>query len=214
MSARGCFITFEGPDGSGKSTQAGRLADRLRATGLGVLSVREPGGTDTGERIRQLVQHTPSQESLCAEAETLLFAASRAQLTRQLVLPALAAGTWVVCDRYADSTAVYQGYGRGMDLDAIRAINRMATADTEPDLTLLVDVTVETGQRRRAARHAGEAAAYDRMENQARDFHERVRAGYLAWARQFPARIRTVDGERDADAVAQEIWTMTKAQLL
>lgn len=215
MSGRGCFLTFEGPDGSGKSTQARRLADRLRSEGLTVVQAREPGGTSTGELIRELVQHTPSQEGLCSEAEILLFAASRAQLTRQVILPALDSGAWVVCDRYADSTAVYQGFGRGADLEAIVAINRVATVGVEPDATFLIDVSVAEGQRRLAARRAAESdATYDRMEGQAQAFHERVRAGYGVWAGRYPARIALIDGERDADAVERDVWALARKKLL
>ena len=214
MSERGCFLTFEGPDGPGKSTQARRLADRLRAEGLTAVQVREPGGTSTGELIRALVQHTPSQEGLCSEAEILLFAASRAQLTRQVILPALDSGAWVVCDRYADSTAVYQGFGRGADLEAIVAINRVATVGIEPDATFLIDVSVPEGQRRLAARRAESDATYDRMEGQDIAFHERVRDGYRVWAGRHPERIFTIDGEREADAVEQDVWALARKKLL
>jgi dTMP kinase len=211
MSERGRFLTFEGPDGSGKSTQAARLVARLTAAGHSVLHTREPGGTTTGDMIRQLVQHTPSQEDLCAEAEILLFAASRAQLTRAVILPALARGQWVVCDRYADSTAVYQGYGHGADLEEIACVNRMATARTEPDLTLLIDVGPDVSRQRLAAR-SGEPS-YDRMENQAAEFHERVRNGYREWARRFPERMVTIDGEGPADLVERAVWETVQARL-
>ena len=212
MTTRGRFITLEGPDGSGKSTQATLLADRLRAGGYEVLQTREPGGTRTGELIRDLVQHTPSQEALCTEAEMLLFAASRAQLTREVIQPALESGTWVVCDRYADSTVVYQGFGREADLDPIVAMNAVATGGLEPDLTVLVDVPVEEGRRRLAAR-SQTTETYDRMEQQALGFHERVRAGYQTWARRFPERIRVVDGCGSMDEVADAIWKITSEVL-
>lgn len=213
MSRRGRFVTLEGPDGSGKSTQAVRLADRLQATGQTVLLTREPGGTGAGESIRDLLQHTPSQQSLCPEAETLLFAASRAQLVHEVIRPALTEGAWVICDRFADSTTVYQGAGRGMPLAELEALRRLATRELEPDLTLLVDVPVQTGRARLAQRNGAVAPAYDRMEAESIAFHERVRDGYLELARRCPNRIRVVDGGRAPDAVADEVWRICRETL-
>ena len=149
MQPKGRFITLEGPEGSGKSTHAQRLAERLRRQGHAVLCTREPGGTRTGEIIRNVLQHDQAGEAICPAAETLLFAASRAQLVQHVILPALRQGQWVISDRFADSTTAYQGYGRGFDLAAIGAINAFAIDGAEPDLTFLLDVNVALGRDRR-----------------------------------------------------------------
>ena len=203
---RGRFITFEGPEGGGKTTQAQRAVAALEAKGLRVLYTREPGGTKTGEAIRDILQHDRAGEPICAEAEVLLFAASRAQLVHRVIRPALEMGAWVVSDRFADSTTAYQGYGRGFPVEQMLEINAFAIAGTEPDLTLLLDVDVATGFRRLAARHAEKGSGPDRMEREARAFHERVRAGYLEMAARWPARFRVLDARADADAVAAQVW--------
>lgn len=204
MTIRGKFITFEGPEGGGKTTQARRLVERLQAAGRQVVYTREPGGTPTGEAIREILQHDKSGEPICRETEVLLFAASRAQLVRHVIVPALERGDWVVCDRFADSTTAYQGYGRGFSVEQMIAINEFAIDGAQPDLTLLLDLPVSDGFARLAQR----GGVKDRIEREALDFHERVRAGYLELARRWPARFRIVDPRGDLEAVAEEIWKL------
>lgn len=203
---RGRFITFEGPEGGGKTTQAKRLVARLERAGIGALYTREPGGTATGEAIRGILQHDHAQEPLHAETEALLFAASRAQLVRRIIRPALDIGRWVVADRFADSTTVYQGVGRGFGVDAMVAINNFAIGETVPDLTLLLDLDVEAGFRRLVGRQARDGVGPDRMEREKREFHRRVRDGYLDLARRWPDRFRVVDAAGDPDAVESLVW--------
>jgi len=195
------FLTFEGLDASGKTTQAQLLVDALRARGAAAVHfIREPGGTAISERLREILLDRRNLE-LSDLAELFLFSASRAQLMREVIAPALARGETVVCDRFYDSTTAYQGYGRGLDLAAIATVNELATAGTAPDLTVLVDVTVDEVIRRK---HAAGASA-DRMEKGGRDLFERVRRGYLAIAREHPERVRVVDGMRGVDLVAADI---------
>lgn len=210
---RGLFVTFEGPEGSGKSTQAGRLADRLRALGREVISTREPGGTPTGELIRDILQHNRTEESIAPAAEALLFAASRAQLVRNVIAPALARGACVVCDRFADSTTVYQGHGRGFNVETMIEINAFATGETTPDLTFLLDVDVEVGFERLARRNRENAATRDRFEREDRAFHERVRDGYLELARRRPDRVRILDAAADEEDVAALVWQAVDRRL-
>jgi dTMP kinase len=204
MTIRGKFITFEGPEGGGKTTQARRLVERLQAAGRKVVYTREPGGTPTGEAIREILQHNKAGEAPCPESEVLLFAASRAQLVRHVIVPALERGDWVVCDRFADSTTAYQGYGRGFSVEQMIAINEFAIDGAQPDLTLLLDLPVSDGFARLAQR----GGVKDRIEREALDFHERVRAGYLELARRWPARFRIVDPRGALEAVAEEIWEL------
>lgn len=206
MSERGRFITFEGPEGGGKSTQAARLSSRLLERGIDVLRTREPGGTETGEAIRDLLQHSVAGEAICRESETLLFAASRAQLVRQRILPALSRGSWVVCDRFADSTTAYQGYGRGFPVEDMLAINEFAVNGAHPDLTLLLDIDVALGMDRVRTRNEKAGTRHDRIEREHRSFHERVRAGYRELAARFSERFVVVDASRPVDEVARDVW--------
>jgi len=208
---KGVFITFEGPEGSGKTTQARRLCRRLRRAGCRVVSVREPGGTRTGEAIRDIVQHDVTREPIAPEAEALLFAASRAQLVRRRILPALARGAWVVSDRFADSTTAYQGYGRGFDIQTVLDINAFAVGAAVPRLTILLDVDVGAGLARLVGRRQG--GRRDRIEREAAAFHERVRRGYLALARRWPRRVRVVDARRAAGAVHEQVWALVRPLL-
>lgn len=200
---RGVFISFEGSEGCGKSTQIGLLEARLRQNGREVMRTREPGGTFIGEQIRDLLQHTEEAENMTPEAELLLFAASRAQLVREIVAPALEAGTCVIADRFLDSTTVYQGAGRGLDPEAVDAINRFAVAEWMPELTILLDMDAAEGHARalRSSRHEP-----DRMEKLPLDFFERVRQGYLDLAAQDLDRIAVMDASRSIEAIAGEIW--------
>lgn len=206
MTTSGRFISFEGPEGAGKTTQARRLISRLEGLGLRVLYAREPGGTPTGEAIRGILQYDRAGEPVAPEAEVLLFAASRAQLVRRVIRPALESGVWVVCDRFADSTTVYQGYGRGFPVERMIEINRFATGGLMPDRTFLLDLDIEAGFDRLARRSANGGAPADRMEREDREFHRRVREGYLALARGEPARFRILDATAPADAIAERVW--------
>lgn len=199
----GRFITFEGPEGAGKSTQAARLRAFLLEKGVEVVSAREPGGTKVGEAIRGVLQYNEAGEPPVPEAEVLLFEASRAQLVRQVFLPALERGAWVVSDRFYDSTSAYQGYGRGFGVATLGEINRFATAGRVPDMTFLLDLDVAEGMRRVASR--AEKVRYDRIEAEELAFHEKVRTGYLELAKAEPGRFRVIDASRGEDAVAEEI---------
>ncbi len=198
----GLFITFEGGDGSGKSTQIARLAERLRDLGFEVRTYREPGGAtrgDAGERIRDILLD-PVHTELGVRAELLLYEASRAQLTESHYRPALAEGAIVLCDRYADSSVAYQGYGRAvLPVEEVRELNRIATGGLVPDLTLLLDVDAESGLAQATLGGA------DRLEAAGRDFHERVRAGYLKIAEAEPDRVKVI-GRAPVEQVAADIW--------
>ncbi len=202
------FISFEGPDGSGKTTQARLLVEWLRQQGYPVVLTREPGGTDIGEQIR-LVLHDPRNTEMDARTEILLYSASRAQLVAQCILPALEAGHIVVSDRYADSTLAYQGYGRGLDLEVLRAITAFATRGVLPDLTLYLDVIPEEGLRRRKA----EGGEWNRLDAEAADFHRRVRAGYLELASSDPRRWVIIDAARPVEEVQAQIRKVVGAVL-
>jgi dTMP kinase len=218
---KGIFISFEGTEGSGKSTQIKRLAERIQSLGRTVRLLREPGGTPIGEEIRHTLKHSEANAAMTAEAELLLMNASRAQLVREIIRPALAAGEIVLCDRFYDSTLAYQGYGRELDLEAVRAITAFAVGDIRPDLTLFLDVPPAVSEARRQARQtlllevpqkAGnvpltfDGAVRDRMEEAGRSFFERVEHGYKEIARAEPERIRTLDATRDLNVVSGEVW--------
>jgi len=210
----GRFITFEGPEGSGKSTQIKRLAERLETQGIKVLCTREPGGTATGEAIRNMLQHDAAGEPLGERAELLLFTASRAQLMDQVVLPALGRGEWVLCDRFIDSTMAYQGFARGMPIDTLDRINDFAINSRKPDLTLLLDLDIENGFQRLEKRYSDGKGSADRFEREARDFHLRVRDGYHKLAAREPERFRIIDSDRTIDEVASGVWNTVKEALL
>lgn len=203
MSHTGLFITFEGPEGAGKSTQIELLAEVFRQRGRAVLTTREPGGTPLGEELRRLVKHFGGPGSVAPEAELLLFGASRAQLVRHVVRPHLERGGVVLCDRFADSTTVYQGCARGLDAAFIERLHAFAIGDCWPDLTFVLDVSVETGFSR--ARTRAEGAPVDRIEAEAKPFHEAVRQGFLALAKRHPERFRVVDGEAPPTAVHRQV---------
>ncbi|MBP7274637.1 MAG: dTMP kinase [Kiritimatiellae bacterium] len=202
---RGRFITLEGPEGGGKSTQIRRIAEMLRAEGREVVTAREPGGTPTGEAIRGLLQYDHSGESPSPACEVLLFIASRAQLVDTVIRPALKRGAVVLCDRFADSTLAYQGYGRGFDVAALRRLNEFAIADCVPDVTLVLDLPVDAGRARMAGRHAAGGDGPDRLEREAAEFHARVRDGYLALARAEPGRFRVMDASRAEEDVFEAL---------
>lgn len=191
MAARGLFLTIEGPEGAGKTTQGHRLAEWLRARGLSVTLTREPGGDPLAEGVRALLQNP--ELALAPRAELLLFLAARAQHVAHVVRPALDEGRIVLCDRFSDSTVAYQSYGSGLPLEDVRALNAFATGGLQPDLTLLLDVDVSVGLQRQ-----GEWA---RMELRGQEFHRRVRRGFLDLAKENPARIRVLDASRPAEEV-------------
>ena len=203
---RGQFITFEGTEGSGKSTQIKLLAERLRDLGHPVRLLREPGGTPIGEEIRHTLQHSHQNQAMTPEAELLLINASRAQLVREVIRPALAAGQWVLCDRFYDSTVAYQGYGRGLDLDRVRAVIDFSVGETKPDLTLLLMIPLAVSEERREARVAVEGAVRDRMEEAGRSFFERVEEGYRRLAKADRRRVRLIDATQEVDSVHRAIW--------
>jgi dTMP kinase len=213
MQPKGCFITFEGGEGAGKSTQAGLLATRLRASGRTVRIVREPGGTELGEDVRRILKHAPYGARLCAPAELLLFAASRAQLVAEVIRPALQAGETVLCDRFTDSSAAYQGAGRRLPRGIIDALNNFATAELVPDLTVLLDLPAAAGlarARQRAATQANPAGA-DRLEALDTAFYERVRAAYLDIAAREPGRVFVVDAAAAPEEIAGRVWARVDA---
>ena len=207
----GRLISFEGPEGSGKSTQIARLAARLQKAGREVVTTREPGGTDIGEQIRNIVIHNSKGDEMCSEAELLLYTAARAQVVRQIIAPALARGAIVLTDRYLDSTTVYQGMARNLAPGPVDAINRFAVGDIMPLLTLIVDVPVEVG-RSRIQKRASDLP--DRMERQNLAFFTKVREGYLKLAAQAPDRIVVVDGTLSVDALEQKIWAAVQKRLV
>ena len=209
----GKFITFEGPEGSGKSTHIKLLKAFLEARGIEVVMTREPGGTPLGEEIRKILQHDHS-EAPVPHAEVLLFLASRAQHVERLIRPALAQGKWVLCDRFDDSTFAYQGYGRGFPMEGLRAVNAFAVSGLRPDLTVLLDVAPQTSRDRLAARQATTATAPDRIEREAATFHEKVRNGFLALAAEEPDRIAVISTERDREAVAADVRKAVEQKLL
>lgn len=207
----GKFITFEGTEGGGKSTQIQLLAARLRALGRIVQVLREPGGTPIGEEIRHTLKHSEANRAMTNEAELLLMNASRAQLVREVIRPALAAGDIVLCDRFYDSTVAYQGHGRQLDLNRVQTIIEFAVEQTKPDLTLLLDVSVAVSEARRQARlaKAGQGTSMrDRLEEADRAFFERVHLGFQAIAAAEPERVRVVDATGEVPVVEQMIWDL------
>jgi dTMP kinase len=203
---RGRFITLEGSEGTGKSTQAALLVERLRRTGHRVTAVREPGGTPLGEEIRHTLKHSAAGSLMTPEAELFLLNASRAQLVRQVIRPALAAGEIVVCDRFYDSTTAYQGYGRQLPLARVAEIIDLAVGDTRPALTLLLVIPWELSEERRKRRVPGGEEPSDRFEQADRDFFARVEAGFAEIAKREPGRVRVIDAASSIEVVSGAIW--------
>jgi dTMP kinase len=200
----GVFITFEGPDGSGKSTQIELLAHHLRLIGWNVLTTREPGGTPIGDQIRNVL-HDVANTEMVFEAEILLYSASRAQLVGQVIRPALAHGTIVLSDRYADSTIAYQGYGRGLDLSVLRRITDFATGGLAPDLTIYLDLPVEQGLERKRQALSQRSGEWNRLDQEDVEFHQRVRQGYLELAAAEPERWLCVDARPSVAEIQRRI---------
>jgi dTMP kinase len=199
------FISLEGGEAAGKSTQIALLAARLNRLGHRTLITREPGGTPLGEAIRHLLKHAPEGRDMTKEAELLLFLASRAELVRKVIVPALGQGSWVLSDRFLDSTTVYQGAGRRLPIEIVERINAFAVGPHLPDLTLVLDLEPEEAYRRLKDREKS-AAAFDRMEAEPSDFFARVRAGYQAVAKAHPQRVRIVPAGGSIEETAEGIW--------
>jgi dTMP kinase len=208
----GLFITFEGPDGSGKTTQAQLLYEYLQERGYPVFLTREPGGTSIGDQIREVL-HSLENTEMLPQTEILLYSASRAQLVGQIIRPHLARGEIVLCDRYADSTLAYQGYGHGLDLQVLQAITTFATGGLKPDLTIYLDIDVEEGLRRKLAAHRDREAEWNRMDQQELAFHRRVRKGYLQMAAAEPERWVVIGAAQLADAAQRAIRAEVEAKL-
>ncbi|MBV8844331.1 MAG: dTMP kinase [Bryobacterales bacterium] len=212
VSARGLFITFEGPEGSGKSTQLKLLGARLREAGRSVLETAEPGGTPIGLQIRRVLLDARNQE-LCPTAELLLMFAARAQNVDQWILPALSKGQVVLCDRFTDSTLVYQGVARGMGSELVYEVDRIACRGLAPDLTLVIDIDVETGLARARQRNDQSQDIETRMEDETLAFHRQVRDAYRRLAEDEPGRVRLIDGSRDPQDVAGDVWRQVEPVL-
>jgi dTMP kinase len=211
---RGLFITFEGTEGSGKSTQIVLLTRRLIGLGHKVHALREPGGTPIGEEIRHTLKHSDVNHGMMSETELLLMNASRAQLVREIIRPALNSGEIVVCDRFYDSTTAYQGYGRGLNLEMVRQTIACAVGETRPDLTILLTVPVKVSEARGRARLLpGLEEVRDRMEEADRSFFERVEAGYKKLSATEPDRIKPIDATLPIDRVSEVIWTLVQPLL-
>lgn len=211
--ANGKFITLEGGEGSGKSTQAGLLAARLSSGGIKVDLTREPGGTAFGEHLRTVVLNaeTPDHNPL---SEALLFYAARADHLQTKIRPSLKAGNWVVCDRFADSSRAYQGYAGALDLAALDRLDQLVVAPTFPDLTLVIDVDPTVGMQRADARRSGSEDESDRFEKRDRTFHDALRRGFLEIAKENPGRCVVIDGSGDAAAISEAIWQAVRQRLM
>lgn len=202
----GIFITFEGPDGSGKSTQMRLLAERLRGSGYSVFESAEPGGTPIGQQIRRILLD-PANQELSAVTELLLMFAARAQNVEQWIVPALAEGKIVLSDRFTDSTIAYQGAGRGLDTQTVLQLDRIACRGLRPHLTLVIDVDTEAGlQRARSRNRNHQGVRESRIDEQAVEFHHRVRAAYHALAENEPARVILIDGADSPELVSERVW--------
>ena len=210
ITKKGILISFEGSEGCGKSTQIRRIADRLEAIDhCDVVVTREPGGTEIGEEIRHLLMHSASNAAMHPETELLLFAASRAQLVRELILPCVKEGKMVLCDRFLDSTTVYQGVARQIAEDPVTLINDFAVGDIVPDLTVVIDLPAEIGLERIKHRVSDMP---DRMEKENVSFYAKVREGYLILARSLPDRFLVVDGSKMPNEIEDEIWQEVHAR--
>jgi dTMP kinase len=206
----GKLISFEGSEGSGKSTQIARLAEHFQKTDREVITTREPGGTEIGEQIRNIIVHNSKGDEMCAETELLLFAAARAQVVREVIAPALTRGAIVLSDRFLDSSTVYQGIARNLAADPVAQINRFAVGNVMPDLTVVMDVPTEVSLARLRQRASD---LPDRMERENVDFYKKVRDGYLVLAKGMPERIIVIDGTKSEDAIAKKIWAEVQAHL-
>jgi dTMP kinase len=210
---KGLFITFEGTEGCGKSTQAGILAETVRSLGHRVRTLREPGSTAIGEEIRHTLKHSQQNQAMTPEAELLLMNASRAQLVREIIRPALAAGEIVICDRFYDSSTAYQGYGRELDLDKVKAVIEFAVGETKPDLTLFLHVAAETSAERLRSRQTNMPFVRDRIEEADQKFFERVAHGFGVVAANEPQRVKFINGAQPINIVCAKIWELVQPLL-
>jgi len=206
----GLLISFEGSEGSGKTTQITRLVQRLEKHGREIVTTREPGGTAIGEQVRDILLHNSGGDAMCAETELLLFAAARAQVVRQVIAPALLRGAIVLSDRYLDSSTVYQGIARNLALGPVNEINRFAVGDVMPHITVVIDVPTKVSLERIKKRNG---AKPDRMERENVEFYNKVRQGYLLLAEGMPGRFVVVDGTQSADVIETQIWTALEKRL-
>ena len=207
------FVTFEGIEGCGKSTQIERLAKRLAKAGREVATLREPGGTPIGEAIREVVKHPPGGAPISPDAELLLMNASRAQLVQEAIRPALANGAVVLCDRFYDSSLAYQGHGRGLDLAKVQQAIDLAVGDTKPNLTLLLDIPLSVSQARVSDRHQSTGEIQDQFDESGAKFFERVLDGFHTLAKAEPERFRIINGDQSIDTVTEEIWDSIQSHL-
>ncbi len=206
------FISLEGGEAVGKSTQIERLAKRLTDLGHQVIVTREPGGTPLGESIRHLLKHAPEGKGMTAYTELLLFLASRAELVRKVIMPALDRGDWVLCDRFLDSTTVYQGAGRQLPSEIVERVNAFAVGPNVPGLTLVLDLEPEAARQRQIQRsHPPGSGSFDRMEAEPLDFFERVRQGYADVAKAHPSRVKIVSAVGNIEQTAEVIWKKVAA---
>ncbi len=208
---RGYLISFEGSEGSGKTTQVSRVAERFENAGYDTIVTREPGGTEIGEQIRHILMHAAEGENMTPETELLLFAASRAQLVREVIRPALDAGKIILCDRFLDSTTVYQGVGRKIAAEPVHLINTFAVGEIMPDVTVIVDIPAEMGMAR--VKHRVNDLP-DRMERENIAFYNKVREGYLMLAKALPERFVVVDGTEPRTTVETEIWSELRKRVI
>jgi dTMP kinase len=209
---RGIFITFEGIDGSGKTTQVRLLAERLRQAGRDVVEAVEPGGTEIGRKVRAIVLDGRNTQ-LTPRAELLLYFASRAQNVAEVIRPALDAGKILVCDRFTDSTLVYQGYGRGLGADVVLALHEIACQGLQPDLTVFVDIDLDESLARARGRNVTVSSSETRIDDESREFHKTVRDAYLALAARESHRYLVIDGAADVDVVAERVWREVSARV-
>ena len=212
MIRRGLLITFEGNEGSGKSTQMRMLVDRLRTEGYQVIESQEPGGSPIGQKIRAVLLD-PANKEMSATAEMLLMFAARAQNVDQWILPAIAAGKIVVSDRFTDSTLAYQGAGRGLGAEVVLEVDRIACRGLVPDLTICVDIDVHEGLRRAHTRNALQDASETRLDEETVDFYQKARAAYHRLAEDESARFKLIDGSATPEVVAVDVWAAVKAQI-
>ncbi len=206
----GRLISFEGSEGSGKSTQISLLAAHLQKSGREVVTTREPGGTEIGEQVRNIIVHNSKGDEMCAETELLLFAAARAQVVREVIAPALVRGAIVLSDRFLDSSTVYQGIGRNLAADPVSQINRFAVGNVMPTLTLVIDVPTDVGLARIRQRASD---LPDRMERENIDFYKKIREGYLLLAKGMPDRVVVIDGTQAQDVIEKKIWAVVKERI-
>lgn len=206
----GKLISFEGSEGSGKTSQIARLAERLQRLKRDVVTVREPGGTEIGEQIRNIIVHNSKGDEMCPETELLLFAASRAQLVREEIAPALLRGAVVLSDRFLDSSTVYQGIGRNLAADPVSQINLFAVGNVMPDLTIIIDVPTRVGLARIRQRASD---LPNRMERENIDFYDKIREGYLVLAKSMPKRFVVVDGQNDEASTEKKIWEAVNSRI-